>query len=189
MIKKISVFFIASTLLIFFAYKYFSSSDKNQISKTEETKKDEKSYNSNIIENVKYSSKDKNGNEYIITAKLGEIDKSDSNIIYLEQVNGLVKLNNKNQISISSNFGKYNIDNFDTIFSKNVIITYLNNKINGDYLDFSIIRNSMIISKNVIFTDPNNVIKTDIVEINIKNKNTKLMMYDKENKVSLENRN
>ena len=37
--------------------------------------------------------------------------------------------------------------------------------------------------------DPNNVIKTDIVEINIKNKNTKLMMYDKENKVSIENRN
>ena len=90
MIKKISVFLIATTLLIFFAYKYFSSSDKKQISKTEETKIDEKSYNSNIIENVKYSSKDKNGNEFIITAKLGEIDKSDSNIIYLEQVNGLV---------------------------------------------------------------------------------------------------
>ena len=47
----------------------------------------------------------------------------------------------------------------------------------------------MIISKNVVFTDLNNVIKTDIVEINIKNKNTKLMMYDKENKVSIENRN
>ena len=117
MIKKISVFFITSTLLIFFAYKYFNSSDEKEISRTEETKIDEKSYNSNIIENVKYSSKDKNGNEYIISAKLGEIDKSDSNIIYLEQVNGLVKLNNKNQISISSNFGKYNIDNFDVHFA------------------------------------------------------------------------
>ena len=189
MIKKISVFFIASTVLIFFGYKYFSSSDKKQISKTEEIKIDEKSFNSNIIENVKYSSKDKNGNEYIITADIGEIDKSDNSIIYLEEVNGLVKLNNKNQIKISSNFGKYNIDNFDTIFSKNVIITYLQNKIRGDYLDFSINRNSMIISKNVIFTDPNNIIKTDIIEINIKNKNTKLMMYDKQNKVSIENRN
>ncbi len=47
----------------------------------------------------------------------------------------------------------------------------------------------MIISKNVIFTDPDNVIKTDIIEIDIKNKNTKLMMYDKNNKVSIENRN
>ncbi len=168
---------------------YLNSLSKKKNLKTEELKTDEKYYTSNIIENVSYSSKDKNGNEYIISAKLGEIDKSNNNIIYLKQVNGLVKLNNKNQINISSNFGKYNIDNFDTIFSKNVIITYLENKINGDYLDFSIIRNSMIISKNVIFTDNNNVIKTDIVEINIKNKNTKLMMYDKKNKVSVENRN
>ena len=189
MIKKIIATVILLSLFIFFGYKYFGTTDKNKKSNTAEIKIDEKSYNSNIIENVRYSSKDKNGNEYIITANLGEIDKSDSNIIYLKQVTGLIRLNNKNQISISSNFGKYNIDNFDTIFSKNVIISYLENKINGDYLDFSIIRNSMIISKNVIFTDPNNVIKTDIVEINIKNKNTKLMMYDKENKVSIENRN
>ena len=29
---------------------------------------------------------------------------------------------------------KYNSDNFDTIFTKNVIINYLDNKINGEYL-------------------------------------------------------
>ena len=49
MIKKISVFFIASTVLIFFGYKYFSSSDKKQISKTEETKIDEKSYKDKVF--------------------------------------------------------------------------------------------------------------------------------------------
>ena len=56
-----------------------------------------------------------------------------------------------NNIYIVSDFGKYNINNYDTIFSKNVIITYLDNKITGDYVDFSMARNSMIISKNVVY--------------------------------------
>ena len=40
------------------------------------------------------------------------------------------------KIIIRSDFGKYNIDNNDTIFSKNVSITYKSNEIKSDYLDF-----------------------------------------------------
>ena len=89
---------------------------------------------------------------------------------------------------ILADFGKYNIDNFDTIFSKNVIINYLEKKITSDYMDFSILRNSMIISKNVIYVDKENTLKTDVVEIDIKNKNTKFFMYDKNKKVNLESK-
>ena len=38
----------------------------------------------NIIENVEYSSKDVRGNEYLITAKEGEIDINDNSIIKLK---------------------------------------------------------------------------------------------------------
>ena len=41
-----------------------------------------------------------------------------------------IKLKNSKKFTITSDFGKYNIKNFDTIFSKNVIIKYLDNKIN-----------------------------------------------------------
>jgi hypothetical protein len=37
---------------------------------------------------------------------------------------------------ITSNYGKYNTINYDTIFSKNVKIDYVDNIITGDYLDF-----------------------------------------------------
>ena len=47
----------------------------------------------------------------------------------------------------------------------------------------------MIISKNVILTNLNNTIKTDVVEINIKTKDTKIYMYDKNKKVSIERNN
>ena len=41
---------------------------------------------------------------------------------------------------ITSNYGKYNTINYDTIFSKNVKIDYVDNIITGDYLDFSMMK-------------------------------------------------
>ena len=42
----------------------------------------------------------------------------------------------------------------------------------------------MIISDDVVFSDDNNILETDVVEIDIKTKNTKFYMYDKDHKVS-----
>ena len=115
--------------------------------------------------------------------------KNNSEIIFLKNVKAIINLNDSKKILISADFGKYNINNFDTIFSKNVIINYLQNKIKGEYLDFSIARNSMIISQDVIYTDAINTLKTDVIEINIDTKDTKFFMYDKNNKVSLKRKN
>ena len=147
--KKL-IILIFSILLLSTSFIYLNKPNKKTISKVETTIVEERSYSSNIIENVKYTSRDSKGNEYTITAVEGEIDIKDSNIIFLKNVKAIIKLNNSNEILILSDFGKYNINNYDTIFSKNVIINYLDNKIKGEYLDFSIIRNSMIISQNVI---------------------------------------
>ena len=45
-------------------------------------------------------------------------------IIFLKNVSAVINLRNSKRIIISADFGKYNINNFDTIFSKNVIIDY-----------------------------------------------------------------
>ena len=187
-IIQVLIFFVCIALIVFF---YLNNNKKAELKiKQEEIQKiEERSYSSNIIENVKYSSKDINDNEYIIIAKEGEIDIKNSSVIFLKGVTATIILNDKTDIKISSNFGKYNINNFDTIFSKNVIINYLQNEIKGEYLDFSIQRNSMIISKNVIYKNEDNILKTDVIEVNIKTRDTKLFMYDKKNKVSLLNQN
>ena len=150
---------------------------------------EEKYSSSNIMKNVNYVSKDDNGNEYNIDASVGQIDIVDNNTIYLTDVRALVKLTNSNNIIITSDFGKYNINNLNTIFSKNVIITYLENKITAEYLDLSIERNSMIISRNVVYTNIDNILKADVIEINIKTKDTKILMYEKEKKVNIKSKN
>ena len=182
--KKTILLFLILSLLILLILIFINKSNNKTASKIEIIEED-RSYSSNIIQNVKYSSRDSNGNEYTITALEGEIDINNSNIIFLKNVKAIIKLSNSNEVLILSDFGKYNINNFDTIFSENVIINYLQNRIKGEYLDFSIIRNSMIISENVIYTDNSNILKTDVIEIDINTKDTKFFMYDNNDKVSL----
>ena len=111
----------------------------------------EETYSSNIMKNVKYLSEDAKGNKYIIIAKQGEIDLNNSNLIYLTDVTATIDSNESEKVTITSNYGKYNINNYDTIFSKNVLIIYLEHKIKSEYADFSFERNSMIASK-MLFT-------------------------------------
>ena len=190
MIKKnflLSIFILSIIIAISYIYFYKIPVEEKKIKLDEEKieeKIEEKSFASNIIQNVKYSSKDIRGNEYIITAKEGEIDINNNSVIFLKGVKATIILDNSNKIFISSNFGKYNINNFDTIFNENILINYLQNNIQGGYLDFSLQRNSMIISDNVVFSDNINILKTDVVEIDIESKNTKFYMYDKNHKVS-----
>ena len=179
------LFFIVGALLIY--SKFYKNTNNDQI-KEENT---DKIYNSNIIKNVEYTTRDKKGNEYFIKAQEGEIDFSNSNIIFLKKVYAIIKLidSSSEEITIVSEFGKYNSENYDTIFSKNVKINYIDNEITGDYLDFSIERNSMIISKNVIYNNLDNILKADVIDINIKTKDTKIFMYEKEQKVSIKSKN
>ena len=179
----LTIFTLSIIIIISLIYFYKIPVEEKKI-KLDEEKIEEKSFASNIIQNVKYSSKDIRGNEYIITAKQGEIDIDNNSVIFLKGVKATIILDNSNKIFISSDFGKYNINNFDTIFNENILINYLQNNIQGGYLDFSLQRNSMIISDNVVFSDNINILKTDVVEIDIESKNTKFYMYDKNHKVS-----
>ena len=186
--KFVKIFFIFLFFLIsigIFNYKFYAKKELNIV---EEDAGDTK-YNSNIIKDVEYITKDKNGNEYFITAKEGEIDFSSPNIIFLTDVYALIKLTDKNEVTILSDFGKYNSDNYDTIFSKNVIIKYLNNKITGEYLDFSLKRNLMTISKNVIYNNLENILKADVIEMNVKTKDTKIFMFEEKNDVNIKSKN
>ena len=179
----IIIFF--SLILAFLFFKYFK---KENTAKVESQITNDVTYNSNIIEDVYYSSKDDKGNGYIIKASQGEIDYKQNDIIYLTNVIALIKLTNSNDIEITSKYGKYNSNNLDTIFSRDVIISYLDNKITGEYLDSSIERNSMIISRNVFYTNLENILKADVIEMNIDTKDTRIFMYKNKEKVNIKSK-
>ena len=186
--KKKIIISIIIFFLILFIYLLFTGSNNEKAEQTEQTEpniSNDISYSSNIIEDVYYLSKDIKGNEYIIKASQGEIDYNNPSIIYLTNVNGYVKMINSDDITISSEFGKYNIENFDTIFSKNVIIDYLDNNILGEYLDFSIKRSSMLMTRKIVYTNSNNILKADAIEIDLDTKDTKIYMFQNNKKVNI----
>ena len=185
--KFAKIFFIIFLFLIIFfiSFKYFKNKEIPDV----ENKKEDISYNSNILKDIEYNTKDKDGNEYLIKALEGEIDFSKPNILFLTNVSALIRLNTSEVITINSNYGKYNSENNDTIFSKNVIVNYLDNKITAEYLDFSLEKNLMLISRNVVYSNPKNTLKADVVEINIKSRDTKIFMYEKDKKVNIKSNN
>jgi hypothetical protein len=171
--------------------KYFKE-EKSKLSKPDNPSteiEEEAAYNSNIIKDINYTSRDLKGNEYILIAKEGEIDLNNSDIIFLTDVTAYIKLaKNSELISIASNYGKYNTINYDTIFSKNVKIDYVDNVITGDYLDFSMMKNLLIISHNVIYKNLENTMKADVIEIDIATKDTKIFMHDSNEQVNVTNK-
>ena len=188
--KKIGkIFLVIFLILIGFYFFYSKFFTKDKITKAEIEEIEENLYNSNVINDVSYTTKDTNGNEYLIKALIGEIDFNNSQIIYLTKVQALIKLKNSNLITITSDFGKYNINNYDTIFSKDVIISYLDNSIKGEYLDFSLNRSTMIISRDVVYNNMVNTLNADVIEMNIKTKDVKIFMYEEDKKVKIQNKN
>ena len=195
--------FLGTTLTVFFfsllIFLYFKSNENKILiekkKKIELVEKetieatDEKIESSNIMEDVSYSANDNKGNEYFLKAGEGIIDQNDSNYIFLTTVKAIIKLKNYQLIEISSDFGKYNINNYDTIFSKNVIISYLNNEITGEYLDFSLDKKLMIISRNVIFKNDKNSLQSDVIEVDLKTRDIKIFMYEESKKVNIKSLN
>ena len=185
------VLILSLIIITWFVYSEYFKEDKNKLSKavnpTSEIE-EEAVYNSNIIKDINYTSRDLKGNEYILIAKEGEIDLDNSDIIFLTDVTAYIKLvKNSELIVITSNYGKYNTINYDTIFSKNVKIDYVDNIITGDYLDFSMMKNLLIVSRNVVYKNLENTMKADVIELDTTTKDTKIFMYNSDEQVNVTN--
>jgi hypothetical protein len=187
---KIILILSLITITWFVYFEYFKK-DKSKLFKPVNPNteiEEETAYNSNIIKDINYTSRDLKGNKYILIAKEGEIDLDNNDIIFLTDVKAYIKLvKNSELITITSDYGKYNTINYDTIFSKNVKIDYVDNIITGDYLDFSMMKNLLIISRNVVYKNLENTMKADVVELNTITKDTKIFMYNSNEQVNVTN--
>ena len=138
---------------------------------------------SNIIKNIEYKSTDRSGNDYILRAKIGEIDIKNKNIIRLNGVSGKIVLVQKEPINISSKFAIYNTENSDTKFYEEVKIQFENNQINSGHFDLFINENIAKIYDNVIFDNNLSKINADIINIDLESGNINVDMFNKSNKV------
>ena len=174
-------FFIKNTFLKYQKDIVYLDSNKDKAIEKIETEKNENT----IIENLNYVSIDAKGNEYILNAKYGEENKEDSNIILLKQVVGKIKLKNKSDIEIKSDFAKYNSITFDTNFYENVFGFFEESKVSSDNLDLFFKNNKAIMYNNIKYLDRNTTANADEISFNLLNGDVNIRMFDKKKKIQI----
>jgi hypothetical protein len=187
---QLLIFFLIIIFVFFFIKNTFLKEqkvivnldlNKDKIIEEIETEKNQ----NNIIENLNYISIDAKGNEYILNAKYGEESKEDSNIIILKQVEGTIKLKNKSDIEIKSDFAKYNSITFDTNFYENVLGFFEESKISSDNLDLFFKNNKGIIYNNIKYLDIDTSANADEISFNLLNGDVNIKMFDKKKKIQI----
>ena len=140
---------------------------------------------SNLIYNIQYLSKDKEGNSYIINSKFGEVDGDKQEIVYLKKVTATISLKNSGLINIYADNAVYNNINYNTNFYENVSVVYSEHHITSDNLDLDFKKNLATIFNNISYKNLNTKLQADKIEINLITKNSKIFMFNKSKKVKI----
>jgi len=186
-ITQVAMVFLIIFISLLFYLKYFNKSSKNLKENTIIKNIDiNQSDTSNYIDNVNYISSDTKGNKYQITAEQAEIKVDSPDLMFLKNVIAYIFVKDSDTIKITSDLAEYNTKNYDTTFSKNVIITHPDHKITGEYANFSFLNNLGIITTNVVYIGDKTNLFADRIEMDIITQDTKIFMNDSTEKVLIE---
>ena len=140
----------------------------------------------NKILELKYNALDADGNSYIIESNAGKVSDKEKNVLILEQVTGIIKIQNSEDIIILSDFANYNKVTLDTYFYDNVRLSFDGHSIDSNELFMNYIDKNISIKNNVRYKGYNNKLYADILEIDLVTKFSKIYMLDKQKKVKVE---
>ena len=173
------------SMTIFFSFlifdKIFQKKDKIVLENNIVKESNEK----NLIEGIKYSSKDLDGNTYLIEAENGILDQDNQDIIHLKNVSAKINFDNNKLITISSSGAVYNINNYDTEFFNNVKLDYNENKLSCEKILAKFSENYAILSGNLIFKNLVTKLYADQMEVDLILRTTKTSMFNKGNKIKI----
>ena len=179
-------------IMSIFFYKKYIESDKNlSQTKSEIKKNDEKplikenNETSNIIENLRYVSKDIFGNTYIINAQSAEVKENKIDQVQLFEVLAKIIQQNDETIYINSNFADYNKINNNTVFKDNVNVKYGDQSIDANIISLDFSKNLIKIEENVYFKNKNAKIRADKIELNYESKKLRISMDEQNEKVEI----
>ena len=183
---KLILFLLLIIISIFFYKIYLSENTKSKIEV--DTPEEEQAANpeNNLIKNLKYEVKLNNNNQYVITSDLSEITyKNGNEVVKMQKVIALL-LNKKNiPLTITSERAIYNNFNYNTKFSQNVRVEYLNNIILSDKLEFDYNNNLITIYENVEYDGIQGNIIADNIKIDLFTKKIEIYMSNINNNVEV----
>ena len=161
--------------------------NKNDINENSKEKKntinekvliDEKSI-TNLTKEIEYVTTSSKGDIFKISAEYGTTNIKNSDILDLEIVKGLISSKERSEINVSSEKAKYNYDNQDSKFYKNVIIKYDDKTITCENLDLILSDNIAVAYNNVIVKDEKSIMKAQMITLDTISKIITINSQDK----------
>ena len=183
--KKIFLQIFLVFLTIVFSLILFNQTveKENKTVSKEEIQKNETE--NNLIEGIKYFSKDMKGNTYLIESKNGIINKKNPDIIYLIDVEAEINFDKDQLIRVKSNKAIYNINNYDTEFKENVKLSYEDNKISCKNIVIKFSENYAILSGNLVYNNLLTSLFADKMKVDLITRTTKTSMTNNQDKVKI----
>ena len=185
---QLILIFLLVVLSLFFYKEYFNTNTDvkkitKKIEKDKKIKQDNNEATSNIIENLKYVSKDLLGNTYIIEADSAELIEKEKNNIVLMKVTAKIIQKNEDIIYIYSEIANYNKINSNTIFEKNVKVNYGKQKLEANLMRLNFSENMIEIEESVNYINESLRIRADKAEINLLSKKLNISMKNDKDKI------
>ena len=184
---QLVLFLILILISIIVYFVYFSENKDKQI-KTDIIKNDQISNQTknNLIKNLKYEVRFDQNSKYIITADLSEITY-DNNVELVTMQKVIAIFIDKNNIPtiITSDKAIYNNSNYNTKFSENIQIEYIDNTILADNMDLDFSNDIIKIYENITYKGNQGTIKTDNIKIDLITKKIDIYMTNKKDNVKV----
>ena len=183
---KLFLFLLLIIISIIF-YKVYLSENKQSKVEPEITKEQEITNPvNNLIKNLKYEVKLDNQNQYIISSDLSEINyETGIEMVRMQKVTAIL-IDQKNiPLVITSEQAIYNNSNYNTKFSQNVLVEYLDNTITSDKMDFDFNNNLITIYENVEYDGIQGKVIADSIKINLITKKVEIYMYNNNDSVEV----
>jgi hypothetical protein len=179
----LQIFLISLTLII--SVIFFNQTFKNEKDILVKKENKIKLPEDNLIEGIKYFSKDIEGNTYLIESKNGTLDQDNPDVIYLVDVVAEINFDKNQKIEVTSNKAIYNVSNFDTEFTDNVKLTYDDNEISCKNITVKFSENYAILDGNLIFKNLLTSLYADRMEVDLTSRKTKTSMNNNKDKVTI----
>ncbi len=177
---------------VIFYKVYFTKNDEisenidSPTRQVEENNLNKENIENNVIRNLKYEVKLDQQNQYIITSDLSEITYENGiEIVKMKRAVAIFIDQNNIPLTITSDLAKFNNNTYNTNFSKNVQIKYLDNEIFSDKLDLDFVKNIIKIYENVEYNGVQGNIFTDNIEINLTTKKINIYMENENDNVKV----
>ena len=185
-IIQIILFIFLISIFIIFYKVYFEKNTKIQTQSIEIQEQLSEQSKNNLIKNLKYEINIDQDNKYTITSELSEINNDgDVEIVYMQKVFALFTDATNFPLTVTADKAKYNSANYNTNFSENVQIEYLDNLIFSDKMDLDINKNIIFIYDNVVYEGLYGNVKADNVKIDLITKKIEIYMNSNKKKVEV----